>query len=261
MLKLQYFGHLMQRTDSLEKTLMLEGLKAGGEGADRGWDCWMSSLMWWTWVWASSRSWWWTGKPGMLQRVSHESWTRLSDWTEMSTHTHTYWTEELVSYSPWGCKRVGHNLATKQKQQQQQHIYPFFSDSLPMWVITEYWVEFPATQLVLVNYLFYILNLNWKYVLKQILLLLSCFNLVRLCGPMDCSRPGSSVHGILQARILKWVAMPSSKSSSQPKDRTQISCIAGRFFTIWASRVYILIPTSWFIPSLSIPFGDHKFVL
>ena len=46
-----------------------------------------------------------------------------------------------------------------------------------------------------------------------------------LCDPMDCSPPGSSVRGILQARILKWVAMPSSRESSLPRDRTQVSCI------------------------------------
>ena len=50
--------------------------------------------------------------------------------------------------------------------------------------------------------------------------------------PMDCSPPGSSVHGILQAGILEWVAIPFSRGSSQPGDRTQISCIAGRFFII-----------------------------
>ena len=65
-LKLQYFGHLMRRTDSLEKTLMLGRLKAGGERDDRGRDGWMASPTRWTWVWASSGSWWWTGRPGML---------------------------------------------------------------------------------------------------------------------------------------------------------------------------------------------------
>ena len=57
-----------------------------------------------------------------------------------------------------------------------------------------------------------------------------------LCDPMDCSPPGSSVHGILQARILEWVAMPSSGESSQPRDQTQVSRIAGRCFTLWATR-------------------------
>ena len=56
-LKLQCFGHLMWRTDSFEETLMLERLKAGGEGSDRGWDGWMASPTWWTWVCASSWSW------------------------------------------------------------------------------------------------------------------------------------------------------------------------------------------------------------
>ena len=80
-LKLQYFGHLMRRVDSLEKTLMLGG--AGGEGDDRGWDGWMASLTRWAWVWVSSRSWWWTGRPGMLQsmesqRVRHDWMTELN---------------------------------------------------------------------------------------------------------------------------------------------------------------------------------------
>ena len=53
-----------------------------------------------------------------------------------------------------------------------------------------------------------------------------------LCNTEDCSPPGSSVHGILQARILEWVAMPSSRGSSQPRDRAQVSRIAGGFFTV-----------------------------
>ena len=57
-----------------------------------------------------------------------------------------------------------------------------------------------------------------------------------LCDPMDYSLPGSSVHGILQARILEWVAMPSSRGSSQPRVQTQVSGIIDRFFTIWATR-------------------------
>ena len=57
-----------------------------------------------------------------------------------------------------------------------------------------------------------------------------------LCEPMDCSSPGSSVHGILQARILEWVPILFSRGSSQPRDRTQVSCIVGRFFTVSATR-------------------------
>ena len=57
-----------------------------------------------------------------------------------------------------------------------------------------------------------------------------------LCNPMECNLPDSSVHGILQARILEWVAIPFSMGSSWPRDRTWVSCIAGRFFTDWDTR-------------------------
>ena len=58
-----------------------ETLKAGGEGDDRGWDDWMASLTRWKWV--SSRSWWWTGKPGVLQSMGLQSRRQLSNWTEL----------------------------------------------------------------------------------------------------------------------------------------------------------------------------------
>ena len=57
-----------------------------------------------------------------------------------------------------------------------------------------------------------------------------------LCSPMDCSPPGSSVYRILQAGTLRWVAISFSKGSSQPGGRTQVSCIAGRLFTVWATK-------------------------
>ena len=87
-LKLQYFSQLMWRVDLLEKTLMLEGLRAGGEGDDKGWDGWMALPTLWTWVWVDSRSWWWTGRPGVLrfmgwQRVVHD-WVTELNWTEHS---------------------------------------------------------------------------------------------------------------------------------------------------------------------------------
>ena len=83
-LKLQYFGHLMQRADSLKRPWCWEGLKEGGEEDDRKWDGWMASPTRWIWVWASSRSWWWTGKPGVLQsrgsqRVRHD-WATEQNW-------------------------------------------------------------------------------------------------------------------------------------------------------------------------------------
>ena len=80
-LKLQYFGHLIRRADSLEKTLMQGKTEAGGEGDDRGWHGWMASITQWTWVWANSRRWWRTGKPGVLQSIESPRVTQLSDWT------------------------------------------------------------------------------------------------------------------------------------------------------------------------------------
>ena len=80
-LKLQYFGHLMRRTDPLEKILMVGKLRAGG-GDDRGWDGWMASLTQWTWVWASSGSWWWTGKPGVLQSMGLQRATEWPNWIQ-----------------------------------------------------------------------------------------------------------------------------------------------------------------------------------
>ena len=59
---------------------------------------------------------------------------------------------------------------------------------------------------------------------------------VTLCDPMDCRLPGSSIHGILQARVLEWVAISFSRDSSRPRDQTRVSRIAGRRFTIWATR-------------------------
>ena len=67
----------------------------------------------------------------------------------------------------------------------------------------------------------------------KVLVIQSCLT---LCDTTDCSLPGSSVHGILQAKILEWAAIPFSRGSSQPRDQTQVSCTAGRFFTIWATR-------------------------
>ena len=66
-----------------------------------------------------------------------------------------------------------------------------------------------------------------------------CYGLIAVmsdsCQPLDYSPPGSSVHRILQARILEWIAISFSRGSFQPRDRTWVSCIAGRFFTDWAT--------------------------
>ena len=75
-LKLQYFGHLMQR------------LNTGWEGDNRGWDGWMTSPTQWAWVWVDSRSWWWTGRPGMLQSMGSE---RIGhDWVTELNYSNPY---------------------------------------------------------------------------------------------------------------------------------------------------------------------------
>ena len=84
-LKLQHFGHRCKELTRWKRPWYWERLRAGGEGDDRGWDGWMASLTRWTCVWASSKNWWRTGKPGVLQsmgsqRVGH-------DWaTELTCH-------------------------------------------------------------------------------------------------------------------------------------------------------------------------------
>ena len=86
-LKLQYFGHLMQRTDSLEKTLMLGKIEGGRRRGRQRMRWWMASPTQWMWIWVNSRSWWWTGRPGVLQSmelqiVAHD-WATEMNWTEL----------------------------------------------------------------------------------------------------------------------------------------------------------------------------------
>ena len=107
-LKLQYFGHLMRRVDSLEKTVMLGGI---GGRRKRGWPRmrWLDGITdWWTWVWVNSRSRWWTGRPGVLwfmglQRVRHD-WVTELNWTEWFWNTDVlkilgFWRISLLRYS------------------------------------------------------------------------------------------------------------------------------------------------------------------
>ena len=89
-----------------------EGLGAGGEGDDRGWDGWMASLTRWTWVWVNSGSWWWTGRPGMLrfmgsQRVGKD-WATELDWTDTKirmTHENKHDLSTRMT-----CKSVMHSV-------------------------------------------------------------------------------------------------------------------------------------------------------
>ena len=100
-LKLQYFDHLIQRTDSFEKTLMLGKIEAGAEGDDRGWDGWIASPPRGTWVWVSSGSWWWIGKPGVLQSMGSQrvgyDWMTGLNWTDTTVCKGEHWFMPVVN--------------------------------------------------------------------------------------------------------------------------------------------------------------------
>ena len=156
-LKLKYFGHLIRRTDSLERPWFWERLKAGGEGDYRGWDGWMASPTQWTWVWINSGNWWWTGRPGVLHSM--------------------------------GSQRVGHDWATDLNSNKEAH---------------RNGIKIPYS------------DLPWLMI-GLCLSVKSLHSCPTLCDPMDCRPPDSSVHKILQARILEWVAISFSRGSSQPR--------------------------------------------
>ena len=88
-LKLQYFSHLMQKLIHLKRPWCWERSKVGGEGDDRGWDGWMASPTRWTWIWVSSGSWWWTGRPGILQSMGSQKvgldWATEPSWIGVSS--------------------------------------------------------------------------------------------------------------------------------------------------------------------------------
>ena len=121
--KLQCFGHLMWRTDSFEKTLMLGKIKGRRRSGHRGWDGWVASQTRQTWVWVNSWSWWWTGEPGVLQsmgsqRVRHDWATELTETNckaatgqmtrELRVYLRTHIRHLLSTGGPlgsWGCVR------------------------------------------------------------------------------------------------------------------------------------------------------------
>ena len=158
----------------------------------------MASPTQWRWVCVSSGSWWWTGRPGVLQsmglqKVSHDWGAELIDW--------------LIQTKP----STFHFAMLSLFKQTQKHLQQGLA---PLWALV-------------------------------VLLCLVAQLCPTLCDPMDCSSSGSSIIGILQARILEWVAMPSSRATFQPRDRTQVSLIAGGFFTVWANREADSILTHW----------------
>ena len=198
-LKLQYFGHMMWKTDSFEKTLMLGKIEVGRRS---GWQRmrWLDGITtWWTWVWVNSGSWWWTGRPGMLQsmgsrKVGHE-WL---NWTEGHTVTaalpcssHGLSSLRTCPRSPLHkcllslarCSDIlqSHSGATGWCWCQNR-FEPKESKVSKGWGHQGCHMEPCAAVLVSVTQ--------------------PCLT---LGNPVDCSPPGSSVHGILQARILECV--------------------------------------------------------
>ena len=164
----------------------------------------------------------WTEEPG--QAVVHglaKSRTRLSDFT-FSFHLHALEKEMAThsSFLAWripgrgslmGCRLWGHTESdTNEVTQQQQQQHPF---------------------IYLLEIIIYTKNicLAWHLVPVCVLIAHSCLT---LRDSMDCNLSGSSVHEILQARILEWIAISFSRGSSLPRDQTWVSCIAGRCFTI-----------------------------
>jgi len=125
------------------------------------------------------------------------------------------------------------------------------------WGITSHWLDWPSLKSLQITNaeegiektlshnwweykLVYLLcKTVWGF-LKKLKLKLPCMLVTQscpiLCDPMDCSLPGSSVHGLLQARILEWVGIPFVRGSSWPRGGTPVSYIAGIFFTIWVTR-------------------------
>ena len=104
----------MWKADSFEKTLMLGKIEGRRRRDNRGWDGWMASPTQWTWVWINSGSWWWTGRPGMLQFMESQSCTRLSDWIELNWFTMKQWDWKPWSYFSecWVLNQIFHSSFT-----------------------------------------------------------------------------------------------------------------------------------------------------
>ena len=135
-LKLQYFSHLMRRTDSFEKTLMLGKIESGRRRHNRGWDGWMASPTQWTWVWVNSGSWWWTREA--WHAVVHEvtkSQTRLSNWTELNQNPHYQYIFKGMEKTALKVHRdYDHSSKTYAYLFNHYHYLIYISTNMSMWI-------------------------------------------------------------------------------------------------------------------------------
>jgi len=194
-LKLQYW---CKELTHLKRPWCCGGLRAGGEGDDRGWDGWMASLTQWTWIWVDSGIWCWTGRPGVLrfmglQRVRHD-WVTELNWT-------------ISPYSS-SVRRKTYRKITK--------IVQIFFTQLLLLLVS-------CMHVCMLSHF----SRVWLFVISVcvsvcVLVAQLCLS---LCDSMDCSLPGSSVCGILQARILEWAVISFSRGPSQARSPTHISSI------------------------------------
>ena len=104
------------------------------------------------------------------------------------------------------------------------------------WRVTRVWILFLDLPFPHLFYFYLVFSFSSQLSLLIYLLIFSRKWLLTLCDPMDCSLTGSSVHGIFQARVLEWIAISFSRGSSWPRNQTRVSHIAGRRFTVWATR-------------------------